>query len=146
MIASFTGRHAFLSNFYPSPLIDPEMPDLVWRTLEHWYQANKASTLEDLLWVHESESPGVAKKRGRRVELRSDWEEAKLDVMAMGLRLKFEPGSPLTFWLLETDPEELVEGNYWGDRYWGAVREDGDWSGHNHLGRLLMELRDDLLT
>ncbi|MCH7737275.1 MAG: NADAR family protein [Chloroflexi bacterium] len=39
--------------------------------------------------------------------------------------------------LLDTGDLELVEGNNWGDRFWGRVSGVGD----NHLGRLLMQVR-----
>jgi predicted NAD-dependent protein-ADP-ribosyltransferase YbiA (DUF1768 family) len=36
----------------------------------------------------------------------------------------------------------LVEGNTWGDKFWGAVKnKDGKWEGKNCLGKILMILR-----
>jgi len=47
--------------------------------------------------------------------------------------------------LLATGRRRLIEGNIWGDRYWGACQdEDGQWVGENRLGELLMEVRRDL--
>ena len=82
-------------------------------------------------------TPGRAKRMGRRVALRPDWENVKEDVMFEGLCLKFAD-EQLADWLLETGNEELVEGNWWGDTTWGVCNGVGE----NKLGKLLMKVRD----
>ena len=76
---------------------------------------------------------------GRSVSLRPDWEDIKDDVMLEGLYRKFT-NDELAEWLLDTGDEELVEGNWWGDRYWGVCNGIGQ----NKLGKLLMKVREEL--
>ncbi|MCI0391202.1 MAG: NADAR family protein, partial [Acidobacteria bacterium] len=85
-------------------------------------------------------NPYEAKRLGRKVKLRADWENIRLAVMKKGLSLKFSPGTSWHTRLMATGDEEIVEWNNWGDRYWG--RDVRDRRGENHLGRLLMELRN----
>ena len=88
---------------------------------------------------------GKAKRLGKTLELRPDWEEIKVDIMEEVLRDKFSfrnVGLMLT--LFKTGTEELVEGNSWGDKIWGRVFEDGEWKGFNHLGILLHIIRGDI--
>ena len=42
--------------------------------------------------------------------------------------------------LVDTGDQPLIEGNTWGDRFWGVCGG----TGMNHLGRLLMEVREEL--
>ena len=56
------------------------------------------------------------------------------------LAQKFRLGSPLGLRLLATGDAELIEGNTWGDRYWGIVNGAGE----NRLGTLLMDRRAEL--
>lgn len=130
MIEQFSGEHAFLSNFYR---LESGL------TLEHYFQAAKTTVEEEYSWIMSSDGPGTAKRRGRRVTLRPDWEEIKVDVMRNLLREKFSQ-EDLRIMLLSTGDEELVEGNYWGDRFWGVCNG----SGKNWLGKLLMEIRSEI--
>lgn len=61
--------------------------------------------------------------------------------METALRHKFAPGTNWHARLMDTGDEEIVEWNNWGDRYWGRDVSDG--GGENHLGRLLIKLRDE---
>lgn len=108
---------------------------------EHRFQAAKAASAEDYWYVMRAPTPGVAKHRGRRVELRADWEETKNDVMLSVLRWKFR-SVDLREKLLATGDAVLVEANGWGDTYWGVDEVTGE--GENHLGRLLMQVREEL--
>lgn len=138
-IPFFRGYYFFLSNFSPTP--EMKFLSLPCPTLEHAYQASKALTEEDQLWVLSSSSPGVAKRRGRSIPLWPGWEELKIPLMRKLLTEKFSSSS-LRERLLETSPRELVEGNSWGDTFWGVSNGKGE----NHLGKLLMELRAEILT
>jgi len=66
--------------------------------------------------------------------------------MARLVRLKFEdPG--LRKLLLDTMDEEIVEVNHWHDTFWGVCRgchHGCDGVGRNELGRILMEVREEL--
>lgn len=132
MIDSFKGPYAFLSNFHPS-LVGGAYP-----TVEHAFQAAKTRDPEQRAKVATCATPAQAKRLGRKVTLRPDWEDVKLDVMEELLRQKFENPDLLTL-LRATAPHELVEGNTWGDTYWGVCRGKG----RNHLGKLLMKIRGD---
>jgi predicted NAD-dependent protein-ADP-ribosyltransferase YbiA (DUF1768 family) len=54
--------------------------------------------------------------------------------------LKFANHPELLKQLLATGDEELVEGNGWGDRFWGKVDDIGE----NNLGKILMGVRREL--
>ena len=136
-ITAFRGRYSFLSNFHPSPV---RIGAFTAPTVEHAYQALKTLSEEEVKWVLEAETPAGAKRRGRRVTLRPDWQAVQLAGMEQALRLKFAPGSELAGMLLATGDAELIEGNYWNDRFWGVCRGEG----LNHLGRLLMKIRREL--
>lgn len=137
-IESFRDEFAFLSNFYPSVIyVDGrKYPDV-----EHAYQAAKATTEEHHELVRLASTPGKAKKLGKVIPIRSDWEEVKVSVMRDLIRKKFENPflRPL---LLATDDAELVEGNYWHDTFWGVHTKTGE--GQNWLGKILMEIRQEI--
>jgi hypothetical protein len=80
----------------------------------------------------------MAKAGGRKAHLRPGWDDERLGVMEALLREKFKNGA-LMAKLQATHPHELVEGNTWGDRFWGVSEGQGE----NHLGRLLMLIRDE---
>jgi N-glycosidase YbiA len=138
VINSFSGQYRFLSNFAPALVrLDGER----YPTVEHAYQA--AKTLDPQARVPfqtTTRTPGQAKRLGRRLVLRSDWEEVKVSTMLKLLRQKFCRKSENARLLLETLDEELVEGNTWGDTFWGVC----DGKGKNMLGRLLMHVRNEL--
>lgn len=137
MISSFTERYRFLSNFYGAPV---EYEGVCYPTVEHAFQA--AKTLDEALRivVRDTPTPGAAKMFGRRLELRPSWERIKLGIMADLVWLKFSGDRRLAVKLLRTKDEELVEGNWWGDDFWGVCNGKGE----NHLGRILMRVRDRL--
>lgn len=144
MIKNFDNEYKFLSNFYESPLVDTDRYHLTYPTVEHFFQAMKTENEALRREIANASTPGQAKKLGRRVPLRKDWEKIKQQVMYVGLTFKFE-NSDLRQKLLETGDEELVEGNTWHDNYWGTCTcpKCGD-KGKNMLGKLLMELRENL--
>lgn len=136
-IRSFVGRFEFLSNFYP------HKPN--GQTVEHLFQAAKATTEKDRNFILAAPTPGTAKQRGRRVQLRPNWEEVKEQVMLDLLRQKFAPGSEQAERLLETGSVLLREENTWHDNYWGSCycARCGN-KGQNRLGELLMQVRREL--
>ena len=92
MISSFSGKYRFLSNFFPS-LVRYE--GMTYPTVEHAFQAAKTRDRHDRIPIQKTESPGKAKRMGRRVKLRYDWEEIKLsEIMEFLLRSKFLTDSP----------------------------------------------------
>lgn len=143
-IMRFTSRdgnsytHTFLSNFYAEPFVCGLLGEV--KTAEHAYQAYKCRIVSDRLVVLNASSPAQAKKVGRMVELRPDWEAVKFIMMRAVLAAKFEHETELAQKLLVTGDALLVEGNDWGDRTWGVV----DGVGENWLGHLLMARRAEL--
>lgn len=130
VIDDFRGDFAFLSNFYGNT-----------KSVEHSYQSGKAKTHEDAVYVLQSPTPGEAKRRGRAIKCRNDWESDKLDFMYNLLMNKFS-AKYLKDKLLDTRNAILIEGNNWHDNEWGSCRcaNCGD-KGENLLGQLLMDIR-----
>ena len=142
MINKFEGEYAFLSNFAYSPISDG---NIMFPTVEHYFQAAKTLNMKDYEAIAAADTPGQAKRLGRNVELREDWEKVKEQTMLDALRKKFEKPSFRTR-LLATNNEELVEGNYWHDNTWGDCYCDHckDIKGKNLLGKLLMQVREEI--
>ena len=135
-INKFEGEFDFLSNF---SLHAVEYDGTVWPTAEHAFQAAKTNNEEQKVAIWNALTPGHAKKMGKKVTLRHDWEEKKIDVMLQIVRSKFT-NEELKQKLLATGDTKLVEGNYWNDRFWGVCQGEGQ----NHLGRILMQVREEI--
>jgi len=133
----FRDRLWFCSNFYPHPII---IEGFRYPTSEHAYQAMKMRYPIDHDLVAASVTPGYAKKLARRLPMRRDWDMCKNAHMLTILREKFRDHEMARL-LLTTGNEELVEHNTWGDTYWGVCNEVGE----NHLGKLLMQVRKELV-
>lgn len=140
-IDQFKDEFRFLSNFWPAVvrLPDDEFPD-EYGSVEHAFQAAKSLNSKERKAIREAPTPGKAKRWGREVTLRPGWEDIKVNVMRGLLWIKFNEDPRLRAKLLATEEIELVEGNTWGDRFWGVDLKTG--VGENHLGKLLVETRD----
>lgn len=136
MIDSFRGEFAFLSNFHPSVIY---VDGLKYATVEHAYQAAKATDPEHRELIRAAATPGQAKKVGKIVPTRPDWEDVKVGVMKALIRKKFENPflRPL---LLATGDAQLVHEVYWHDKFWGTYKGEGQ----NWLGKILMEVRTEI--
>ena len=151
VIDSFDEEFRWLSNFYYH---DKGV------TVEHLFQASKPH--KDELWssgydddlipvttwqevILQADTPGKAKRLGRKAPLRKDWDKARGKVMYNALVDKFNVRM-LGDWLVATGDVLLIEGNRWHDNYWGncTCRKCKHLLGHNHLGILLMRVRDEL--
>jgi len=133
----FDGEYAFLSNFYPCRVY---MGDSInYPSVEHAFQAMKSTELKDRAMISALDTPGKAKRAGKKLKLRENWEEIKVNVMRQALMSKFRDNKELREKLLATASAILVEGNHHGDHYWGV-----DGYGENILGHLLMGLRTTL--
>ena len=139
MINSFRGDYGFLSNFWYVDIVY----DAVYPTNEHFFQAMKTIYAESRAAIAIARTPAEAKRLGKIVPLRPDWHSIRLAVMELGLRKKFSYAL-LAQKLMQTYPEELVEGNWWHDKFWGVDFRTGE--GENHLGRLLQIVRADLMN
>lgn len=135
IIDKFDGEYAFLSNFYPSPITDG---NIIFPTVEHYFQAAKTVNMTDYKMIASADTPGRAKRLGRRIELREDWDEVKDGIMLEALRRKFSDDF-LRGKLIATGDAELIEGNDWNDMYWGVCAGVG----RNMLGKLLMQVRNE---
>ena len=140
MINEFQGPYRFLSNFYPAQVV---VDGLTFPTVEHAYQASKTGDPTLQMRIYVAESPGEAKRLGRLASRRDlqDWPRRKEAVMAGLVRQKFDHPA-LAAKLLETGDHELLEGNKWGDTFWGVDLVTG--LGDNRLGKILMEVRAEL--
>lgn len=133
-ITIFKGDYFFLSNFYVAPVV---YQGIRFENNEAAFQAAKCpERMRDFCGLN----PQAAKRLGRRVELRPDWEAVKHDVMYQVCKAKFTQNPDLLNKLLATGDAELVEGNTWGDQVWGVCKGVGE----NHLGKTLMRIRSEL--
>lgn len=137
-INSFRNEHSFLSNFHDVPI---EIDGIVYRNAEAAFQAQKCVDPSEKA-KFANMSGKEAKSAGKRVALRSDWEDVKLDVMRSVIDAKFRQNPELSEKLIATGDAELIEGNSWGDRFWGVDSKTNN--GNNALGRILMEVRASL--
>ncbi len=137
MIAEFRGAWTRLSNY---SLCSVWFDGHIYASVEHAYQAAKTHVAEERTAIRHLPTPNQAKKAGKVVTIRPDWEDVKVSVMRELLHEKFAQ-EPEKLVLLATGDEELVEGNWWGDRFWGQCPVG---EGQNWLGRLLMEIRAEL--
>lgn len=136
MINSFDRENSFLSNFYTCPVI---FEGIMFLTVENAFQAAKTLDVQERLEFTIC-TPGQAKRLGRRVQLRPDWNDIRISIMKELVLQKFSKYDALKSALLRTDNQLLIEGNNWNDRFWGVC----DGVGENHLGKILMEVRDEL--
>ncbi|NEC08979.1 NADAR domain-containing protein [Streptomyces sp. SID7909] len=133
-IDRFTGPWEFLSN-YSAAMV--RLDGIEYPTVEHAYQAAKTLDLSIRTRIAGEPDPDEAKRLGRRHADRPDWEEAKVAVMRSLVEQKFQDPE-LRERLLATGTAELVEGNDWGDEFWGVCAGHGQ----NTMGLILMALRE----
>lgn len=152
MIEKFEGRWRFLSNFHPCKI---EHQGITYPSVEHHYVAMKCNssqyfngnqyTVGDFREIiAKTVSAAVVKKMGQQMKVRSDWDEKKLDFMNWAVREKFKQ-EDLKELLLSTEDLPIIEGNFWHDVYWGQCSCDKcKGKGENHLGKILMKVRDEI--
>lgn len=137
MIDQFNGDNAFLSNFYKWPV---RYKGILYSSSEHAYMSEKNNDPE---WKLKCSDPLVTsaaiKRLSRTVQLIPNWDNLRVGIMEQVLRAKFSHPF-LRDRLLGTGNEELIEGNHWGDTFWGVCNGKGE----NHLGKLLMKIRTEL--
>ena len=134
-IYGFTGKYRWLSNF---PDCEVVVDGVIYPSVECGYQASKTNDMTErakFIGIRSSE----AKKLGPKVTLRPDWEHIKIDIMRNLLVQKFSR-EPFRNKLLATGSAYIEETNWWGDTFWGVCNKKGE----NVLGKLIMEIREDL--
>lgn len=133
-ISEFRGEYYFLSNFYSAPVTYNGM------CFENNEAAFQAAKCPERMTEFCRLNPSEAKRFGRRVKLRGDWEAVKDTVMYEICKAKFSQNPDLADQLVATKDAELIEGNTWGDRIWGVC----DGVGENRLGKILMRVRAEM--
>ena len=135
MIASFENEYSFLSNFFE---FDVTYNGITFKNNEAAFQAQKCpSRINEFVNL----PPNKAKRLGRKVELRSDWDQVKDQIMYEICKCKFTQHPILKFMLINTYGHTLIEGNWWNDTYWGVCKGVGQ----NKLGKILMRIREELI-
>jgi ribA/ribD-fused uncharacterized protein len=137
-IDQFQGEYRWLSNFASAVVT---LDGKSYPSTEHAFQAAKTYDANERTKVRNAPSAGKAKSLGRKVTLRRDWESVKIEIMYDLNKQKFSKHDFRNI-LLNTGMRELVEGNSWGDEFWGVDIQTGE--GHNHLGKILMRIREEL--
>ena len=152
MIEKFEGRWRFLSNFYECEI---EHQGIIYKSVEAFYVAMKCNNEQMLQGRHYTigdfremiarlPSPGMVKKIGQQMQVRKDWSEKKLEFMNWAVREKFK-NEQLKELLLSTEDMPLIEGNVWHDNFYGqcsCIKCKN--KGNNHLGKILMKVRDEV--
>lgn len=131
VIDKFEGEYRFLSNFYERQVT---IDGLTFENTEAAFHSYKQpSRREEFVGLTAKE----AKRLGRSVTLRDDWEEIKDSVMFNVCMAKFSQHEDIKQALLKTGNADLIEGNTWNDTYWGVCNGKG----RNKLGQILMLIR-----
>jgi len=140
MIDNFTGEYSFLSNFH---IVDVEYNGVIYKSSEHAYQAAKATNKQDHSLIMNCNTPGKAKILGSKIKLdNKEWDKQKFFIMYHIIKNKFSQNKDLMKKLLDTKDKMLIEGNTWGDTYWGVYKGIGN----NYLGKILMQVRSGINT
>lgn len=137
IIDKFILKYHFLSNFYPCHVT---YQGITYPSSEHAYQAMKSTDNVVRRQIASLVHSGAAKKMGKQIDLRSDWEDVKDQLMYDIVKAKFEQNEHLKEELLATNDATLIEGNTWHDTYWGICNGVGQ----NKLGKTLMKVREEL--
>jgi len=135
MIKEFQGDNRWLSNFTPCCVM---LDGVTYPSVENAYQAAKTVVAGERV-PFTTMTAGQAKRAGRDVTMRSDWDDVKITVMENLTRQKYSV-EPLKSKLLMTGDVEIQEGNSWGDTFWGICNGIGE----NNLGKLIMKVRKEL--
>ena len=145
VIDSFTGDNIIYSNFYP---VIVYLEGIAFSTVEHAFQASKSTEhfFRKLISALPADKAGLAKKRGRTIKLRPNWDEIKINIMLELLCQKFNQ-EPFKTKLLSTEDAEIIEGNTWDDNFWGdcTCYECRGIEGQNWLGILIMDVRSQII-
>lgn len=149
----FYGRYHPLSHWYLSDFI---LSDMTFNCVEQWMMFSKAYLFGDketaIKMLNES-NPSNQRKLGRQVKyFKNDiWEKKRENIIYKGNYVKFSQNSTLREYLLNTGNSILAEASptdlVWGIGY--GVHDENRlyperWRGKNLLGKILMQVREDL--
>ena len=138
MITKFRNDYFFLSNFYPCSVT---YKGITYSTSEAAYQAQKTFDESERIRISKLSDPHDAKEEGQKIKCRTDWDDVKLEEMYNICKIKFTQNPNLGKLLIETQNEEIIEGNDWDDTFWGVFNGEGQ----NNLGKILMQIRKELI-
>lgn len=139
MINKFRGEYSWLSNFAKCEIV---YKNTVYPSVENAYQSAKNND-EEWKKFCSTENAIIVKKNSHKIILIENWNFIKLSIMEELLRQKFIFNDYYKKKLIETKDEYIEEGNTWHDTFWGVNIISG--KGENHLGKLIMQIRDYLL-
>lgn len=140
MINQFRGEYNWLSNMYSCDIM---FDGHLFKSVENAYMASKNVENRDWFQFCLNNPPNICKKESKNILLRADWEKVKVKIMYGFLEQKFKQ-EPFKTKLLTTKNENIVEGNYWGDSFWGVDLKQNPNIGENFLGRSIMDIRKKL--
>ncbi len=135
-ISGFNGEWRFLSNFYQTPVL---FDGVIYPSVENAYQAAKTLDGEirnKFLTISSKE----AKLLGKKLIVRADWDRIKFQIMNDLVLDKFTRNDYLTWKLKNTGELYIEETNWWGDKFWGVCKGEGE----NNLGKIIMNIRNNL--
>ena len=136
VIDKFENEYFFLSNFYMCPV---EIDGIKYTNSEAAFHAQKCLERKgEFAYLN----PNEAKRLGRSVNLRTDWDDIRIAVMFNICLAKFVQNPDLAKKLIKTEDAELIEGNTWNDKFWGVCNGVGE----NNLGKILMQIRFNFKT
>ena len=146
----FNDKFSFLSNFYSHKNINIKLPYNTQNgkfyssnNVETLFQAAKCLKINDIEKILKAATPGQAKRLGKKIELRPDWEIIKTKVMKELIENKFKLNPVLKKQLINIPNNKyIVEMNVWNDKEWGVCYKT--LVGNNKLGKILMEVKAEL--
>ncbi len=140
-IRKFRGEYDWLSNFYS---VEIPYKGYIYPSVEHAFMSAKNESKEwKVFCSNKNYTASETKLAGRLITLVPNWDKIKIQVMKDCISIKFNQ-EPLKTKLINTGDVKIIEGNTWGDSYWGF--DENKQVGENYLGRIIMEFRDKLLV
>ena len=141
--------YGWLGNMYGSPI---KYKDIEWKTSEALFQALRFEDegIKELIRCEKSPMGAKMKAKGNKNKMVVEpMSEKDIENMKMVVKLKFDQNPVLKSKLKITGEHIIVEniGNRKGERhfFWGMKKINGEWKGNNMMGKILMELRKELI-
>jgi len=128
-----------LSNFSAHTV---EIDSVVYPTAEHAYHAAKFTDEKIQDDIRNARSPVEAYHLGQKYKSQriATWDEIKITVLYDIVKAKVMQHDEVRTALAATGTEEIIEDNP-NDGFWGNGK---DGAGENHMGKILMRIRDEL--
>lgn len=139
MIKEFQKEYRWLNNFAPVKIT---LDNIDYYSVEHAYMSAKSDNIEWKKFCSDSENKaGDVKRKSKTLKVKDNWNEIKIQIMRECIKQKFNQ-EPYKTKLLNTGTEYIQEGNMWNDKFWGVCLKTN--KGQNNLGKLIMEIRNQL--